>query len=48
MVAGPGIKQGYEIQSEVTLLNTAPTMAKILDVPTHGNWEGTAVTEIFL
>ena len=48
MIAGPGIKEGYEIEGEVSLLNTTPTLAHLLNVPLHGNWEGAPLTEILV
>lgn len=47
MVAGPGIRQDYEIQSPVTLLDTAPTLARIMRVAEHRDWEGRCVAEAF-
>ncbi len=47
MAAGPTIKQGYKIQSPVSLLDTAPTVAKLLGILPHHEWEGQAVDEIF-
>lgn len=47
MVAGPGIRRGYEIQSKVTLLETAPTLARILHISPPPEWEGHSVDEIF-
>ena len=47
MVAGPGIRRDYEIQSPVTLLETAPTLARILAIEPHPEWEGHCVEEIF-
>jgi predicted AlkP superfamily pyrophosphatase or phosphodiesterase len=47
MAAGPGIKKGYKIQSPVNLLDTAPTIAKILGLKPHHEWEGNVVEEIF-
>lgn len=47
MVAGPGIRRGYEIQSKVTLLETAPTLARILGIEPHPEWEGHSVDEVF-
>jgi phosphopentomutase len=47
MVAGPGIRRGYEIQSKVTLLETAPTLARVLQIEAHPDWEGHYVDEIF-
>ena len=48
LAAGPGIKAGYEIQSPVSLLDTAPTIARLLGLPIHPQWEGKAVEEIFV
>lgn len=47
MIAGPNIKQNYEIQANVSLLDTTPTVAHILDIPQHSDWEGTVIDEIF-
>jgi hypothetical protein len=47
VLAGPRIKQGHVIQQEVSLLNTAPMLASLLDIPLHGEWEGTLVEEAF-
>jgi arylsulfatase A-like enzyme len=48
MVAGPGIRRNYQIQGEVVLMDTAPTLARLLDVPPHAEWEGRCVEEVFL
>lgn len=47
MAAGPGIRSGYEIQGAVSLLDTAPTLAAILDIEPHRDWEGSCVRELF-
>lgn len=47
MIAGPKIKKNYEIQASVSLLDTAPTIAHILDVPQDRDWEGKVLSEIF-
>ena len=47
MAVGPNIKKGYTIQSPVSLLDTAPTIAKILGLQPHREWEGRCVDEIF-
>ncbi|HEX6383853.1 MAG TPA: alkaline phosphatase family protein [Anaerolineae bacterium] len=47
LVAGPGIRRGYEITAPVTLLDTAPTLARILGIAPHREWEGQCVAEIF-
>lgn len=48
MAVGPNIKKGYTIQSQVNLLDTAPTIAKLLDIHPHHEWEGRVVDEIFI
>jgi predicted AlkP superfamily pyrophosphatase or phosphodiesterase len=47
MAVGPNIKKGYTIQAQVSLLDTAPTAAKILELKPHHEWEGNCVEEIF-
>lgn len=48
MAVGPNIRQAYTIQKEVSLLDTAPTLAKILEIKSHHEWEGRAVAEMFV
>jgi predicted AlkP superfamily pyrophosphatase or phosphodiesterase len=48
MAVGPNIKKGYTIQSPVSLLDTAPTIAKLLELKAHHEWEGKCVDEIFV
>jgi arylsulfatase A-like enzyme len=47
LVAGPGIRQGYEIKTAVSLLDTAPTLARLLKISPHPAWEGRCIEEIF-
>jgi predicted AlkP superfamily pyrophosphatase or phosphodiesterase len=47
LAAGPGIRQNYEIKSAVSLLDTTPTIARLLGLKPHGEWEGKVVEEIF-
>lgn len=47
MVAGPGIRRGYEIKTQVSLLDTAPTLAQLMGIKPHAEWEGQCVKEIF-
>jgi predicted AlkP superfamily pyrophosphatase or phosphodiesterase len=47
MVAGPGIRAGHTIAAEVSLLDTAPTLARLLGIAPHHEWEGRCVEEIF-
>lgn len=48
LVAGPGIRSNYQIQASVTLLDTAPTLARLLKVQPHPAWEGRCIAEIFV
>lgn len=47
MAVGLKIKKGYTIQGQVSLLDTAPTIAKLLGIQPHHEWEGKCVEEIF-
>lgn len=47
-VAGPRIRRNHAIAVPVSLLETAPTLARLLDVPPHPHWEGRAPEEIFV
>ena len=47
MIAGPDIRRGYEIKTAVSLLDTAPTLARVLGIAPHPEWEGQCVEEIF-
>ncbi|NUM46651.1 MAG: alkaline phosphatase family protein [Anaerolineales bacterium] len=47
LVSGPGLRQDYEISSPLSLLDTAPTLAHLLGLNPHPQWEGRVVTEIF-
>ena len=47
VVAGPRIKAGYEIAGPVSLLDTAPTLADLLGIPAHREWEGRCVRKAF-
>jgi arylsulfatase A-like enzyme len=48
MMMGAGVRQGCEIQRPVSLLDTAPTVARVLGIRTPREWEGTSVDEAFL
>jgi arylsulfatase A-like enzyme len=47
MAAGPTIKQGHQITRPVSLIDTAPTLARMLGIGSHEDWDGTAVDEMF-
>lgn len=46
-VNGPNVKKGYQIKSEVSLLDTAPTLARLLHIEPHPRWDGRCIEEIF-
>jgi phosphopentomutase len=47
IVAGPAIRVGHEITEAVSLLDTTPTLARLLNLPAHDHWEGQAVATAF-
>ena len=47
MLAGPGIRAGHTLQGPVSLLDTAPTLARLLGLSAHPHWEGRSVDEAF-
>jgi predicted AlkP superfamily pyrophosphatase or phosphodiesterase len=47
MMAGPGVIAGHALQSRVSLLDTAPTVARLLGLAAHAEWEGHVVAEAF-
>jgi arylsulfatase A-like enzyme len=47
LAAGPGIRSGHPITAQVSLLDTAPTVARLLGVTPPREWEGRVVEEIF-
>lgn len=46
-LSGPGIRVGHEIETPVTLLDLAPTLARLLGVAPAPEWEGTCISEAF-
>lgn len=48
MAYGKGIRAKHEIQADVSLLNTTPTIAHILDIEPAPQWEGVVLEEIFM
>ena len=48
IVAGPDIRQGHTICSSVSLMDTAPTLARVLGVNPHPDWEGDCIDEVFV
>jgi len=48
LVSGPGIRQGHQIASSISIVDTAPTVAHVLGLPIPPQWTGKAVTEILI
>jgi predicted AlkP superfamily pyrophosphatase or phosphodiesterase len=47
MASGPTVKAGHQISAPVSLLDTAPTLARMMGLNAHPHWEGKVVDEIF-
>jgi arylsulfatase A-like enzyme len=47
LVAGPQIRTGHRIAGAVSLLDTAPTLARLLNLAPARDWEGRCVDEAF-
>lgn len=45
MLSGPQARAGHEIAGPVSLLDTAPTLARLLGLEPHAAWEGRCVEE---
>ena len=43
----PEDQKGYTIQSEITLLDTAPAIARMMGIPVYDEWEGRSADKIF-
>ena len=48
MAAGPTLRRGHTIAAPVSLLDTAPTIARLLGLRQPADWEGSPVEEIFV
>lgn len=48
LAGGPGIRRKYLIERPLSLLDTAPTIARLLHIPQPAEWQGRAVDEIFI
>ncbi len=47
MASGPQVRRGHVIERDVSLLDTAPTIARLLNLPAPARWEGLCLDEIF-
>lgn len=45
LLAGPGVRRGYEIRGPVRIIDTAPTIAWLLGLPCPDAWQGRPITE---
>lgn len=48
MVAGPRIRSEFTLPGPVSLLDTAPTLARLLEITPDPQWEGRCVEEAFV
>lgn len=48
LLVGPSVRAGHAIQGPVSLLDTAPTLARLLNIPPAREWEGRCVEEALL
>jgi predicted AlkP superfamily pyrophosphatase or phosphodiesterase len=46
VAVGPDIKSGYRIEQNVSILDTAPTLAKLMHINGHYSWEGRIIDDI--
>lgn len=46
IVFGPGVKPRHKITANVSIIDTAPTLATFMNFPVHHTWEGHAITEV--
>lgn len=47
IVCGPGVRRGYRMSTPVSILDTAPTIARLLEIIPHYSWLGSAPEDIF-
>lgn len=48
IVAGPAAKHNYRIKSELSVLDAAPTIAALLGIAPHWEWEGKVIKELLV
>lgn len=44
---GPGVKEGFKLQEQVNLIDLAPTLAQLLDIPKPANAQGRVLDQVF-
>lgn len=45
VLVGQGIRAGYRLDAPLSVLDTAPTLARLLDLKPHPQWEGRVIEE---
>ncbi len=48
IAVGPNIRPGHVVQADISLIDTTPTLARMLGIAPHEEWEGRCVDEIFV
>ncbi len=47
IAVGPGVRQKHIITYKVNIIDTAPTLAGLMDIPVYHTWQGRSISEIF-
>jgi predicted AlkP superfamily pyrophosphatase or phosphodiesterase len=45
ILSGPGVRQGCQLNGGVSILDTAPTLAHLMDLPAPAAWQGRVIEE---
>jgi predicted AlkP superfamily pyrophosphatase or phosphodiesterase len=48
LVAGPGVRRGHRIAGPVGIMDTAPTIARLLGIAPPPDWQGKAITDALI
>ena len=46
IISGPGIRSSHQITDAVNIIDTAPTIVYLLELPAPAEWSGQVVTEM--
>lgn len=47
LAIGPKIREGYQVSRQISIMDTIPTIAALMDIPAHPDWKGSVITELF-
>ncbi|MFX0024637.1 MAG: hypothetical protein ACFE9S_20155, partial [Candidatus Hermodarchaeota archaeon] len=47
IICGPGIKEGFKLKDSINLIDVAPTLANLLQIPRPRNSQGKVLYDIF-